>query len=238
MPYSSIAPSARPILAVLLFAAVSTPTRAEGTGSKQTVLHSGGSSEAYVLARGQRFFSTNVSLDEIESLRSRMTGDFLWVRRGGKELVVRDPRAIDEAQRLFDPLKQLDPDREALGAREERLSSEETALEAEEEKLEGDLERLDGEDEEGDNPESARAETVASPSKESEAARAELERRRSALEPKMRALEARQREIDALERSLDLRSDALEAEAEHALWAFVEQAATRGLAGSLPPPRD
>lgn len=168
--------------------------------------------DAYILSRDDQFISTNVSLLQIESVRSGFPGDFLWGRRAGKQFMIRDERTLEEAQRLFDSLRQLDPERETLRRRQERLGSEQEALEREEETLDRELDALD----EGEHRAPAPA-------------RSDLERRRSELSSKMRALEARERDIDADESSLDRRSDALEEKAETALWRLIDRALSQGL---------
>ena len=173
--------------------------------------------DAYVLSREQSFFSTNASVEDVEALIRSFAGDFLWVRRAGKEFVIRDTRTLEEAQRLFDPLRQLDPEREALRRRQERLGSDQAALDRDEEKLERELEaRNEGGEIRG-----------------SAAARTDLERRRTELKSRMRALEARDRELEAAETSLEARSDALEEKAETALWSLIDRALTKGLGRAL-----
>ncbi len=74
--------------------------------------------DAYVLSCEHHVFSTNASLEEVEVVNSGFSGDFLWGRRAGRQFVIRDARTIEEAQRLFDPVRQLDPEREALRRRQ------------------------------------------------------------------------------------------------------------------------
>lgn len=220
LPIAPVSP--RPLIAVVLIGAgvLLAPSPAAGAGSRNTVVHSSRGSDSYVLARGQQFMSTSVSIHDVEFLRRRLDGDFLWVRRGGKELVIRDSGAISEAEKLFEPLRRFDPERAALTERADRLASEESVLDAEEEGIEGELERFEERDVEKDA-----------------AARAALERRRETLRPKRRALEARTRDLDAAERELDRRSDAAEEEAEAALWSFIDRAIERGMARPLTPKR-
>jgi chromosome segregation ATPase len=200
-------------LALLLLGFFCAPTMVAALLSEKVTIYGDRAADAYVLSRGHTFFSTNSSLEGIEALRSGMTGDFLWVRRAGKEFVIRDSRTLEEAQSLFDPMRRLDPERKALHDRQERLRLEQSALDREEQELDEELDFLEDAENSGD-----RAST-----------RSDLERRRKALQPKMHALEARERELDAIESSLDSRADALEEKAEAALWKSIDRALAKGL---------
>ena len=179
-----------------------------------------GHSDAYVLARGGHFMSSDASIEEIEALGSKWspTGDFLWVRRGGREFLIRDARTMEESQRLFQPLKQLEPEQEALRRRRREIDSEERALEREQEDIEEEIQALEDRDEDDDSDRPV----VAS-------ARPDLDRRHREVEEKMRALEDRERELDAAENELDRRSDALEEKAEAGLWRLIDGALGKGL---------
>jgi DNA repair exonuclease SbcCD ATPase subunit len=170
--------------------------------------------DAYVLSRGNHgSTTTSGTLEDLEKARRRLSGEFLWVRRFGKEYVIRDRQTLEEAYRLFAPIRSLDPERAAVALRQSRIEAEQTALEREEERLERESERL-GED----------------PDPPDETARRRLERRRRELEPRMRALEEREREAEELERSIDRREEELEAKAEAELWKRIDAAIARGLA--------
>ena len=192
---------------------------AEGAGnsSGKTAVSPTRDADVYILSHDSSFFSTTASVRDIESIGKKVAGDFLWVRRAGKELVIRDARTLEEATRLFEPINGLEPEREALQAKQEQLGRDETTLDDEEERLEDELEALEnrGEDQVSDS------------------ARAALEHRRIELNAKMRTLEARERELDADERALENRSDALEQKAETALWDLVDQALTNGLGRAI-----
>lgn len=176
-----------------------------------------GHSDAYVLARDGHFLSSDASIEEINALQSRWSGDFLWIRRGGREFVIRDAPTMDESQRLFEPLKRLEPEQEALRRRQKEIESEERTLETEEEKIEEEIQALDrDEDDDSDRP------VVPD-------ARPDLDRRHREVEEKMRALEGRERELDAAENELDRRSEALEKKAEAALWRLIDGALGKGL---------
>jgi DNA repair exonuclease SbcCD ATPase subunit len=172
--------------------------------------------DAYLLTRREHGLSTNLSLDEFLDLRRRFSGEFLWVRRGGKRFLIRDRAVLGQAQAFFEPLRTLEPEREALQSRQRELADEEALLEQEQEEM--DLKAEELEDDHGEN---------------AAAARRDLKRRQDDLRPRMRRLEARERELDTIERSLDERDDALEKAAEERLWHLIDAALARGLGERL-----
>ncbi len=180
-----------------------------------------GDRDAYVLSRGHGSMVGDVYLEDIEALRNEWPGDFLWVRRAGREFVIRDARTIEGGQRLFEPMRALEPEQQALGGRQERLESEDNALDQQEEQIEAELEALDR-NEDDDEDENVRPVAVSS-------ARPALEKRKREIGEKLRFLESRERELDAAESALDRRSDALEEKAEAALWRLIDQALKKGL---------
>ncbi len=93
--------------------------------------------DAYLLTRGEHGLSTNLSLEEFVDLRKMFSGEFLWVRRGGRKFLIRDRAVLGQAQALFEPLRTLEPEREALRARQRDLADEESPLEREQEEIEG-----------------------------------------------------------------------------------------------------
>jgi len=203
----------------LLLGCMMAPAAAAGQ-SKGTVLVSDCAGDAYVLARGGHWSSTNESLEALRAVQRRFSGEFLWVRRAGKEFLIRDRRTLDEAQSLFAPLRGLDPERAALEPRQSRLGSKQAALDREQEKLERELDRL-ADDSESSGEESARK---------------GLERRQRELEARMRALEGEERELDAVEHSIEEREDELERKAEAELWRLIDRSIASGLARPVGPP--
>lgn len=171
--------------------------------------------DVYILSQGESSFSTNCSLEALHAVRERLSGNFLWIRRAGKVYLIREDRTLDEAHALFAPLRQLDPEHEALARRQERLGAEQEALEREQEKIEQELDRLSDEEESGERAKSARR---------------GLERRQRDLEPRLRVLKSKEREIDAVERSIDEREDALEKKIEEKLWRLIDESIARGVA--------
>jgi DNA repair exonuclease SbcCD ATPase subunit len=172
--------------------------------------------DAYLLTRGEHGLSTNLSLEEFVDLRKMFSGEFLWVQRGGRKFLIRDRAVLGQAQALFEPLRTLEPEREALQARQRDLADEESPLEREQEEIDRKAEEL--EDDHGEN---------------AAAARRDLQRRQDDLRQRMRRLEARERELDTIEHLFDEREDVLEKRAEERLWQLIDAALARGLGERL-----
>jgi hypothetical protein len=204
------------VLGLCLLLGASGAAFAGEKGTRGGGLGGGRGRDAYVLTRGEHGMSTNLSLDDFLELREKFSGEFLWVRRGGKRFLIRDRVVLDQARALFEPLKTLDPERKALQAKQRDLGDEEAALESEQEEIEQKAEDL--EDDHGE---------------EAVAARRDLQRREDDLRPRMRRREAKERELDAIERSLDEWEDALEKKAEERLWQLIDAAIARGLGERL-----
>ena len=203
-------------LGLSLLLAISGASVAVERSAHSGVLAGSRARDAYLLTRGEHGLSTNLSLEEFVDLRKMFSGEFLWVRRGGRKFLIRDRAVLGQAQALFEPLRTLEPEREALRARQRDLADEESPLEREQEEIDRQAEEL-----ENDHGENAAA------------ARRDLERRQDDLRPLMRRLEARERELDTIERSLDEREDVLEKRAEERLWQLIDAALARGLGERL-----
>jgi len=201
-----------PSLGVLLLLGL-TPG-ASGVPHRQSTELSPFGPDSYILSQGSNSFSTNCSLEALGVVRERLSGNFLWIRRAGKVYLILEDRVLEEAHALFDPLRQLDPEHEAIARRQSRLEAEEQTLEREQEELEKELDKLSDEE---DN--SAQA-----------PARRSLERRQRDLEPRLRALESQERDCDSVEREIDEREDALEKKIEAKLWRLIDESIERGIA--------
>ncbi|HWO57984.1 MAG TPA: hypothetical protein VNN55_10505 [bacterium] len=176
--------------------------------------------DVYIMSQAREFFSSNAPVQDVISLSKKMlSGDFLWVRRAGKEWVFRDAQTLKAALRLFEPLNGLESEREAIQRRQEQLAADEAALDDEEERLEEEVKAL--EEEEGGQI--------------SDSARVALTHRQLELKSRLRAVKVRERELDTNEKALDARSDELERKAESALWDLVEQAIRNGLGRAVGP---
>jgi hypothetical protein len=209
-------PVLRARLGLSLLLCISGALPAAERNARRGVLAGGRARDAYMLTRAKHGLSTNLSLEEFVDLRKMFSGEFLWVRRGGRRFLIRDRAVLGQAQALFEPLRTLEPEREALRARQRGLADEESPLEREQEEMDRKAEEL-----ENDHGESAAA------------ARRDLQRRKDDLRPRMHGLEARERELETIERSLDEREDALERRAEERLWQLIDAALARGLGERL-----
>ena len=167
--------------------------------------------DAYVLTRGDHGSTSSTSLDELLEVRKKYSGEFLWARRGGKSVLIRDRAVLGQAHALFEPLRALDPERKVLNAREREIEKEEAVLEDEVEKLERQEEKL-----EDDHSESA------------DTARENIRRQKDALRPPLQSLQSKDRDQQRAERALDDREEVLERKAEEALWKLIDATLARG----------
>ncbi len=196
-------------LALLL--AVAEPTPARGI---QPATAPSSPQDSYVLAYGENVSISSGSVETLIAVRKRHRGTFLWARRNGRTVLIRDPRTLARAESLFEPLRATEPERGSLQRRLRRLQKEQTALESEEAYLDR---RMDLASEGGEEPDTR--ETAG-----------ELDRRRRDLQSRMRTLEARASDLESIEEALDRKADELEREAEKKLWDLVDEAISRGLA--------
>jgi chromosome segregation ATPase len=176
--------------------------------------------DSYVLVRGDHGSSiSSGSLEDVRATRRRYSGDFLWARRGSREVVIRDSKTLDEAASCFETLRELEPEQQALERRQRDLEKRQNAIDRQQEENDRELDRLSDEDDED-----AAAPAV------SEEDRRRLEDRRREIESRARELESEERALETEERTLDERSDALEKEAEARLWRLIDRAIAEGRA--------
>jgi hypothetical protein len=196
----------------ILFAGLAAPT--------VLAAPSPGRTDAYVLAVGDNWTSGDVDLAELSGMREKLSGDFLWFRRGGAAYRVDDPAILRKAEACFEPLRALEPEMETFRRNERQFDSKEEALDRERDEADQDLEDLDTDEEAGLPVDSSQRE--------------ELERRRDAVESRTRELRKEQRALESVERELDAREEALEAEAEGRLWRLIDETIAGGAAKKLP----
>jgi beta-lactamase regulating signal transducer with metallopeptidase domain len=65
---------------------------------------------------------------EIEALRKKISGDFIWFRHDGKSYVIRDQATIDRAKAFWAPQSELGKKQEELGKQQEALGKQQEAL--------------------------------------------------------------------------------------------------------------
>lgn len=198
---------------VLLLGAISAESLAGSPGGSTKTVVSSRTPQAYVLARRDHWTSWNASLEEVERLQRRLSGDFLWFRRAGRAYMVRDRATLAEAFGLFDPMEELQPEMAELGRRQKEFDRKQSVLDREEEDLDRMADRLDDDEEGG---------------RESE--RRDLERRQRDLESRARRLEEEERKLEAVERSIDEREEALEKKAEEQLLELMDRTLREGIA--------
>ena len=93
------------------------------------MLASKSSRDAYILAYEEDVtFSGGTSISYFETLRERYPGKVLWVRRHGREFVLRDETLILRARALFAPQAALAPEQAAVAREEAQLDREEDRL--------------------------------------------------------------------------------------------------------------
>jgi prefoldin subunit 5 len=144
----------------------------------------------------------NVDIDDLGRITRRFRGTMLWVEVDGKEHIIRDPAALAEIERAFEPVRALSPQVEALQERMKPLDAQISQLE----------ERIDELSDKLDEDENLSA-------RESRT----LEERMRGLERELRGLERRMRELERDERRLDRMQDEREEDAERELEAIVER---------------
>ena len=172
-------------------------------------LHSAAPRDAYLLSgpESRITFSTGAELPQLRAMQERIGGNFLWVRRHGREYVVRDAALLQRARSFFAPVAALEPAQEAVGR-------EEAELDREEERLEAITER--------------RSNSPVRQTSAKEGRTGESDLRKS--EAKLEGARAKQRVVSRRERELDEREEALEREAEAKLWRLVDDAIRSGVA--------
>lgn len=166
--------------------------------------------DAYVLTKNYMTFSTNVTGNDILTLNDLYGGNYLWVRRGGKEFVIRDAHAIKDANRLFSPLDEVEVERAALQLTRQHLEEEESALNTEKSELEVRIKAMDSDG-------------------KSSNARTSIERQLGDLSARQIELELRTSDLELREEALATRVSSLQLQIETSLWAFVDGALANGL---------
>lgn len=166
--------------------------------------------DAYVLTKDFVSYSTNATGDDILTLNDVFGGNYLWVRRTGREFVIRDAHAIKDANRLFAPLDQVEPERAALQQTRQHLEEEESSLNAEKAGLEDRVKAMDSDD-------------------KSSGSRTTLERQLADLAARQVELEIRTSDLELRSEALATRVRSLQSQIEASLWAFVDRALANGL---------
>jgi len=94
------------------------------------MLASSGHKDAYVISAGDGVtFNAGTNLNEFLALRKRVSGKCIWVRRGGREYIIRDETTVLRAEALLAPDAALGPQQAAISREESQLDREADRLE-------------------------------------------------------------------------------------------------------------
>ena len=81
--------------------------------------------DAYIISAGDNLtYRSASSLDEFEVMQKRITGRYMWVRRGGQEYVIRDEATIARIEGLFASVDALRPEQKTVSDEERKLDRE------------------------------------------------------------------------------------------------------------------
>jgi beta-lactamase regulating signal transducer with metallopeptidase domain len=154
-PLASIAPhvSVRPVislphLAVIVPQAQRSPQSGhsntlitgEDDDGQQFVISAGNSS---VVVSGNGFsMNSDGESNFVNSLRHKLSGDFIWFIRDGKAYVIRDPATIKRAMEFFAPAQELGRRQDELGKQQEALGEQQEALGKQQEALGEQMEKV------------------------------------------------------------------------------------------------
>lgn len=90
--------------------------------------YSEGDSFALVTGKGSTVNINGHSQGELERVRSKVQGDFLWFERNGKSYVITDPATIAAAKQLYAPMEELGLRQSELGKQQATLGQEQARL--------------------------------------------------------------------------------------------------------------
>lgn len=166
--------------------------------------------DAYVLTKNYVSYSTNATGDDILNLNQLFGGNYLWVRRAGKEFVIRDAHTIKDANRLFAALDEMQPEQTALQEARVQLEKDEESLDTERDEVESRLQGLD----DGDRSSSERG---------------GLENQLAAIEVRRNTLADRAGDLELRVSAFETRVKSLELQIETSLWSLVDSALVSGL---------
>jgi bla regulator protein BlaR1 len=104
--------------------------------------------DAYVFFLDESSVAMSGSMEDLErarGLRGSRDGELLWLRKGNKEYVVRDPSVLEPIRELHASLGESGDGQDEVGRKEEELAREQDRLAAEEDELSARAEALTGE---------------------------------------------------------------------------------------------
>ena len=90
-----------------------------------SVMASDARRDAYIISKGDNVtYRAAFSVEQLQAVRKRITGRYMWVQRGGVEYVIRDEATIRRVEALFAPVDALAPEHEAVSREESTLDRE------------------------------------------------------------------------------------------------------------------
>ena len=108
-----------------------------------TMLASGAHKDAYIIAvDNNTTFNAGTSVEQFMAFRKHNPGRYVWVRRNGREYLIRDETTILRAEALFAPEVRLSPEQAALGREEAQVDKEQDRLEDKENRTAAEDRRL------------------------------------------------------------------------------------------------
>ncbi len=120
-------PAVRAMPSVPAVATVSATTNVNVMHPRSLQVNTDGNGDGYALVHaddeGMNFSGNTRDLSEVEKLRAKIGGDFLWFRRDGKSYVIRDPALVAQADAAWKPMAPVSAKMEAL-SREMEVHSE------------------------------------------------------------------------------------------------------------------
>jgi len=100
--------------------------------------------DSYIISIGHQTTISGTTVEQLVSVTKRLSGRYVWIRRGGREYLITDDTTLARAQALFADATALAPEQEAVGREERRLDREADRLEDKDERLTAaEHERLD-----------------------------------------------------------------------------------------------
>ncbi len=164
---------------------------------------------AYVFKHGEKsYIQAGGPLESVLRAAKRWQGEFIWVRRGGRQYLIRDAASLAEARAAFRELEALQPSHDVIEKRLEPVNRREQELD---EQIDALSDRLDDES-------------------LSESKRNDLERKLREFEKTMRGVEEQMRAIEKEMEQLERKMDAVEEVAEKRLHEIVDRAIRKGVA--------
>lgn len=111
-------PAVRVAPSVAAVATVGATTRINVTHPRSFQVNTDGDGDGYALVHaddeGMNFSGNTRDLSDVEKLRAKIDGDFLWFRRDGKSYVIRDPALVAQADAAWKPMEPVSAKMEAL----------------------------------------------------------------------------------------------------------------------------